>query len=138
MIILDTNVLSEVLKPSPFEAVLNWLAAQEPANMFTTAVTQAEILYGVELLPQGKRRARLSVAIQRIFAEEFESRILPFDEDAAPSFARIVAIRAAAGRPISQFDAMIAAMTHSHRAFLATRNTSDFEQCGIQLINPWM
>ncbi len=137
MIVLDTNVLAEALRPRPSGTVLRWLAAQTPADIFTTAVTVAEILYGIELLDSGKRRTRLATAVEQIFSEQFEGRILPFDEDAARQFADIVASREAAGRPISQFDAMIAAITRSQRALLATRNTPDFEKCGIRLVNPW-
>lgn len=137
MIVLDTNVLSEALKPLPSLIVLHWLAAQEPSAVFTTTITQAEVLYGIETLPPGKRRMRLLAAVEKMFAEEFEGRILPFDEDAARAFARIVAARDAAGRPISQFDAMIAAIASSHRAAVATRNTADFLHCGLDLINPW-
>ena len=136
MILLDTNVLSEALKPLPSPIVLRWLAAQEPSSVFTTSVTQAEILYGLATLPPGKRRTRLLAAVEKMLAEEFEGRILPFDEDAARAFAGIVAARDAAGRPISQFDAMIAAIARSHRAAVATRNTADFQHCGIDLINP--
>lgn len=137
MILLDTNVLSEALKPLPSAVVLGWLAAQEPLSVFTTTITQAEVLYGVEALPPGKRRARLLTAVEKMFAVEFEGRILPFDTDAAPAFAKIVAARDRAGRPISQFDAMIAAIARSHRASVATRNTADFQHCGIDVINPW-
>lgn len=134
---LDTNVLSEVLKPSPSEKVLHWLSVQEPAAVFTTAITQAEILYGIELLPPGRRRVQLSAAIEKMFAEQFEGRMLPFDDHAARAFAKIAAARDAAGLPISQSDAMIAAIARSHRAVVSTRNTADFEQCGIKIINPW-
>lgn len=137
MIVLDTNVLSEALKPLPSLIVLRWLAGQEPSSVFTTTITQAEVLYGIEALPPGKRRLRLLEAVEKMFAEEFEGRILPFDDDAARTFARIVAARDAAGRPISQFDAMIAAIARSHRAAVATRNTADFQHCGIDVINPW-
>lgn len=137
MIVLDTNVISEALRPSPAETVLEWLAAQEPLSVFTTTVTLAEILYGLEALPAGKRRIRLSAAIETVFTEEFRDRILPFDEDAARVFPKIVAGRDALGRPISQFDAMIASVTRSRRAALATRNTGDFEHCGLRVINPW-
>ena len=137
MIVLDTNVLSEAFKPSPSEAVLGWLGAQEPPSVFITTITQAELLYGVEMLPAGKRRMRLSAAIEKVFTEEFRERILPFDQDAARVFAKIVAGRDALGRPISQSDAMIAAVARSRRAALATRNTSDFEHCGVRIINPW-
>jgi toxin FitB len=137
VILIDTNVLSEVFKPAPFPVVLRWLAAQEPSSVFTTTITQAELLYGVESLPPGKRRTRLLVGIEKILNEEFEDRILPFDEEAARRFAKIVAARDAVGRPVSQFDAMIAAIAGSRHAALATRNTSDFEHCGIRIIDPW-
>ena len=137
MIVIDTNVLSEALNPLPSLIVLAWLAAQEPAAAFTTAITQAEIMYGIEILPAGKRRVRLLAAVEKMFAAEFEGRILPFDQDAAGAFAKIVAARDAAGRPISQFDAMIAAIARTHRAAVATRNTADFQHCGIDVINPW-
>jgi predicted nucleic acid-binding protein len=137
VIILDTNVLSEALKPSPNETVLGWLAAQNRDIVFTTAVTQAEILYGVEVLPAGKRRTRLRAAVERLFAGEFQERVLPFDVDSALAYAKIVAGRESAARPISQFDAVIASICRSRHATLATRNTSDFEHCGIRVINPW-
>ncbi len=138
MLVLDTNVLSEALRPLPSDIVLRWLAAQQPSSVFTTSVTEAEVLYGVETLPAGKRRLRLLAAVEKMFAEEFAGRILPFDEDAARAFAKIVATRDTAGRPISQFDAMIAAIARSHRAAVATRNTADFQGCGIDVINPWV
>ncbi len=137
MTVLDTNVLSEALKPAPSEQVLRWLAAQIPSAVFTTTITMAEVLYGVEALPAGRRRTRLLAAVENMFAEQFEGRILPFDEQAARLFASIVAVRNATGRPISQMDAMIAAIARSNRAALSSRNTADFEGCGIQVINPW-
>jgi predicted nucleic acid-binding protein len=137
VIVLDTNVLSEALRPLPSPIVLDWLAAQDPLSVFTTAITQAEVLYGVETLPAGRRRTRLLAAVEKMFAEEFEGRILPFDEDVARAFAGIVAARDRAGRPISQFDAMIAAIARFHRATVATRNTADFQNCGVDVINPW-
>lgn len=138
MIILDTNVLSEALTPLPSPMVMYWLAAQEPSSVFTTAVTQAEVLYGVEALPAGRRRMRLLAAVEKTFAEEFADRILPFNENAARAFAGIVAARERAGRAISQFDAMIAAIARTHRATVATRNTADFQDCGIDVVNPWI
>ena len=137
MIVLDTNVLSEALRPSPSDVVLHWLAAQERMGIFITTITQAEVLYGVEVLPAGKRRTRLSAAIERLLSDEFEGRILPFDEEPARTFARIVSTREAMGRPISQFDAMIAAIARSRRAAVATRNVHDFEHCEVRIINPW-
>jgi toxin FitB len=137
VIVPDTNVLSEVLKPTLAGKVLRWLAAQAPAAVFTTTITLAEILYGIEMLPVGKRRLQLLTAVEKMFIEQFEGRILPVDEEAARPFATIAASRAAVGRPISQSDAMIAAIARSHHAAVATRNTSDFERCGIQVIDPW-
>jgi predicted nucleic acid-binding protein len=137
MMVLDTNALSDGMKPSPSEKVKRWLALEEPSSIFVTTITQAEILAGIEVLPVGKRRQSLSAAARRLFDEYFQGRILAFDPEAARQFATISAIRKAAGRPISQFDAMIAAIVRVHRATLATRNTSDFEHCGIRLINPW-
>ena len=137
MTILDTNAVSETLKPAPSEAVVRWLSAQAPAAIFTTAVTQAEIMCGVEALPAGKRRLALSAVVDDIFAKDFHGRVLPFDAESAREYARILAGRKKAGRPMSQFDAMIAAIVRSHGATLATRNTDDFENCGLRLINPW-
>lgn len=137
MIALDTNVLSEALRTSPSPAVMNWLASLNVETVFATAITQAEMLRGVELMPAGRRKNRLTAAVESIFAEEFADRILPFDDEAAPAYAAITARRARAGRPISQSDAMIAAICRSRRATLATRNSPDFELCGIQLMNPW-
>jgi toxin FitB len=137
VIVLDTNVLSEASKPSPSGAVLRWLDAQEPLSVFTTAVTQAEMLLGIAVLPSGRRRTRFFREAERVFAEDLGGRILPFDESAARLFATIAAARKALGRPISQFDAMIAAITRTHGAALATRNTADFEHCGLRIVNPW-
>jgi len=137
VVILDTNVVSEVLKPVPSTTVVGWLADQIPSEVFTTTITLAESLFGVEALPPGRRRTGLLEGVERIFAQEFRGRILPFDEDAAREFAKIVASRNAMGRPIPQFDAMIAAIARTHHATVATRNTADFEHCGIRLIDPW-
>jgi predicted nucleic acid-binding protein len=137
VILLDTNVISEVLTPAPSPAVLLWLAAQEPSSVFTTTITQAELLYGVESLPPGKRRTRLLVSVGKILDEELAERILPFDEEAARRFAKIVAARDAMGRPISQFDAMIAAIARVRHAAVATRNAADFDHCGVRIIDPW-
>lgn len=138
MIVLDTNVLSELLRPEPDGAVEAWLAAQQSASIFTTTVTEAEIRYGVRLLPNGKRRGDLEAAIAATFVEDFAGRILPFDSAAALAYAEIASARRAAGRPISQFDAQIAAITLSRGASLATRNISDFEGVGLRLVDPWV
>ncbi len=138
MIILDTNAVSETLKPVPEEVVLRWLAWQERSNVFVTVITQAEMLYGIEVLPSGKRKLRLLELTGKLFGDEgFEGRVLPFGHEAAREFAKIAVSRKTSGRPISQFDAMIAAITRANRATLATRDTANFEHCGIRLVNPW-
>jgi predicted nucleic acid-binding protein len=138
MIVLDTNVLSELLRPAPETRVMVWLDAQPRASMFTSAVTQGEILYGIRLIYEGQRRKKLWEAAIAIFAEDFLGRVLSFDGEAANHYADIGASRRAAGRPISQFDAVIAAITRSRGAILATRNAKDFEGCDIVVINPWV
>jgi predicted nucleic acid-binding protein len=137
MIVLDTNVLSETLRPVPEPSVLDWLADQPRASLFTTAVTRGEILYGIRLLSDGKRRQGLWDAANKIFYEDFAGHVLSFDSDAADMYAEIAASRRIAGKPISQFDAMIASMARSRGAFLATRNVKDFDNCGIEVVNPW-
>ena len=137
MLILDTNVISEVLRSEPNETVVAWFESQPRHQLFTTAVTQAEILYGITLMPKGARRQKLLGIAQLIFEEDLENRVLPFAGDAAGHFAEIGASRKSSGKLISQFDAMIAAIARLHGGKLATRNTSDFEHCGIELVNPW-
>jgi toxin FitB len=137
MLILDTNVISEIMQPSPSPRVLDWWSQQQASELFTSTVSVAEILYGVELLSKGKRRDKLLGEAEAMFNQDFSGRILPFDEDAARAFAEIAAARRTQGRPIAEFDAQIAAITRTHRAILATRNTSDFEACGVRLMNPW-
>lgn len=137
MTILDTNVLSEVVKPRPEARVLQWLAAQPNQDVYLTAVTTAEILYGIHLLPAGKRRAALHDAVSLLFRHEFGGRVLPFDEAAGMSYAELVAERERAHHRISAFDAQIAAIARVHDAAVATRNTKDFVGSGVRLINPW-
>ena len=137
MILLDTNILSEVIRPSPEPVVLDWLAAQPTTSVFISAITEAELRTGVAFLPEGKRRAVLAAEIAAMLEVDFFGRILPFDSLAAIAYAEIVAIRRQNGRPISQADAQIAAIAHSRGAVLATRNIADFDRCGIEIINPW-
>jgi predicted nucleic acid-binding protein len=137
MIVLDTNVLSEASRPAPTRRVTDWLAAQQPARLFTTTISEAEFLYGVALLPTGKRRTSLEQAARRMFAEDFANRVLPFDSAAAQAFALIAAARREKGRPIGDFDAQIAAIARSHGATVATRNVADFSDCGIEVVDPW-
>jgi len=137
MIVLDTNVLSETLKPLPNAAVVAWMAVQPRSTLFTTTVVEAEILYGVAVLADGARKTQLQAALKAIFTEDLSGQVIPFDRDCAEAYAGIAANRKNSGQPISQFDAMIAAATASRGATLATRNLRDFADCGIRLINPW-
>lgn len=137
MIVLDTNVLSEILRPVPDVRVLAWLEARPAASIFTTTITQGELLYGVRLLPDGQRKAGLLEAVLAVFASDLGGRVLNFDGDAADAYAEIAVARRIAGKPISQFDAMIAAITRTRGASLATRNVKDFIGCGIDVIDPW-
>ena len=137
MIVLDTNVLSEILRPAPSPRVVEWLNDQPRASVFTTTITRGEILYGIRVLPAGKRREGLWDAATKIFDVDFEGQVLSFDSVAADEFAEISAARRAAGRPITQFDAQIAGITRSRGAQLATRNVGDFEACGFEVVNPW-
>ena len=137
MIILDTNVISELMRASPEPAVVTWAAAHPVTGLWTTALTQAEVLHGVLLLPRGKRRDALAEAADAMFREDFAGRVLAFGGDAARSYADIVVKRKKAGTPISQFDAQIAGIARSVGATVATRNTRDFVGCGIDLVDPW-
>jgi toxin FitB len=137
MIILDTNVISELLRPAPEPAVEAWLGAQDGLGIFLTSVSEAELRYGVAVMAAGKRRDLLEQAIDRILRDDMAGRILPFDSAAAHAYAIIAATRRSAGKPISQADCQIAAIARVHNAPVATRNTPDFEGCGIDLINPW-
>lgn len=138
MILLDTNVLSEFMRPRPAATVVSWLDEQPAGEVYTSAISRAEIELGLLLMPPGKRQEALSQAAWAMFAEEFAGRCLPFDEDAARHYARIVSARTQVGRPISVEDAQIAAIALAHRMSLATRNTTDFELIdGLAVVNPW-
>lgn len=135
LIVLDTNVLSELLRVRPDPAVVQWVATQPPERLRVTTVTQAEMLYGAHLL-HNHRRQLLLATVGDLFVG-FSSRSLAFDAAAAEVYARIAARRRSRGRPISQFDGQIAAIALVADAQLATRNTADFEDCGLTIINPW-
>jgi predicted nucleic acid-binding protein len=137
MIVVDTNVLSEVMRPIPSDQVVRWMAARPASSLFTTTITLGEVLYGLELVPSGKRRVALQQAIEKMFEEEFTGRILTFDRDAARAFADISARCRRLGRPIGEMDAQIAGIARSRGAAIATRNVLDFQDCGVQLIDPW-
>lgn len=135
--LLDTNILSELLRAAPHAAVEAWAAGQPAESLFVSSVTQAEMQLGARLLPSGKRRQSLERALTAMFEEDFAQRILPFDSAAVPAYVDVVSRRRMAGRPISQFDAQIAAIALTHRQQLATLNTGDFEGCGLSLVNPF-
>jgi toxin FitB len=137
MIILDTNVLSELMRPKPSARVLAWIAKQPDAEFFTTSITEAEIFYGIEVLPKGKRRRDLTAAAEVVFAEDFSGRVYGFDSAAARAFSRIASSRRTSGRPISHPDAQIAAIAKARRAKVATRDVKGFEQCGVDVVDPW-
>ena len=138
MIILDTNVISELMRPVPDETALQWMNAQRRLDIGTTAITVAEILYGIEAVAEGRRKAQLMEASALLFDTEFRGRILAFDQMAAVEYAAIVIQCRRSGTPISMADAQIAAVCRRAGYPLATRNTRDFEQTGIILINPWL
>lgn len=137
MYILDTNVLSELLNPSGSIAVVAWADSISKFELFTTAINQAEILYGLAIMPKGRKRNGLLQRADTMFAEEFRGRILPFDERAAGHYADIAATRKQAGRRIEPVDAQIAAITRAHAMAVVTRDVGDFRDCGIDVINPW-
>ncbi len=138
-ILLDTNVLSELMRPQPAVVVLNWFAQQRDAKFYTSAITQAELLLGVALLPSGKRRNALADAVERMFDQDFAGCCLPFDELAAHEYAALVAVRSKAGLPISTEEAQIAAIALQKGMALATRNTKDFLGIGkLVLLDPWL
>ena len=137
MIVLDTNVISELMRDRPAQAVLTWLDDQFASTLFVTAVTESEIWTGIAFLPSGRRRRGIEAAAERAF-KIFAGRILPFDSEAARTYAMIAVERRASGRPTTQADCQIAAIARCRGAQLATRNVRDFEGTGVSLINPWV
>ena len=135
---LDTNVVSELMRPQPDPSVLRWVDEQRSAELHLTAVTLAELLYGVGRLADGQRKSSLAEMVARLVAEDFDHRVLSFDAEAAAHYADIVVRRQRSGRPIGVADAQIAATCRSHGALLATRNGGDFEDTGVTLSNPWL
>ena len=137
MIVLDTNVISELMRPRPDSAVSKWLALYPREELWTTSAVIAELFSGIEMVAPGQKQDALRKAVEDMVADDFRGQVLKFDVAAARCYGRIVASRKRTGRPISEMDAMIAAVTLHHRATLATRNSSDFENCGIGILNPW-
>ena len=137
MIILDTNIVSELMRPKPSSHVVDWVAGQAAATLYLSTVNEAELLYGVEILPPGGRRNRLLQEVEGMLREDFDGRILPFDSAAAQTYAVIAAARRAAGRPINHADCQISAIARSQGASVATSDMDDFEGVGVEVINPW-
>ncbi|PPK63969.1 type II toxin-antitoxin system VapC family toxin [Actinokineospora auranticolor] len=138
MIVLDTNVVSELMRHSPDDAVVRWVDHYSADEVFITAVSAAELAYGAARLPAGQRREVLLRKVSELLAEDFRDRVLPFDEVAAQRYGVIAAAREHAGRPVSMADAQIAAICLRYGARLATRNTKDFVGTGVTLANPWL
>lgn len=137
MIVLDTNVVSELMRTEAASTVVDWVDRQVPSDLWLTSVTLAELLYGIGRLPDGRRKTLLAEGLEAMVALDLRHRIAPFDETAAAHYADIVVHRERSGRPISAADAQIAAICRSHGAMLATRNSADFVATGIELSNPW-
>jgi hypothetical protein len=137
VIVLDTNVISELARQAPDPGVLAWLDSLEASEVATTAITAAELRYGTARLPDGHRKRELTVVVRGVLVEDFHGRVLPFDERASVRYAEIVTGRERIGRPIGVADAQIAAICRDSGAILATRNIADFEETGIELIDPW-
>jgi predicted nucleic acid-binding protein len=137
VILVDTNVISELMRPRPVRAVLDWFAAHDSTALFFSAIGEAELRTGAAILPAGKRRDSLTAVIDTMIAEDFAGRVLSFDSAAAKAYAAIAATRRSAGRPIMEADCQIAAIARAQGAIVATRNVGDFEGCGIDVIDPW-
>lgn len=139
MILIDTNVISELVKAAPHPEVTAYLARQPVDEVFTAAMCEAEIHYGLKKMPAGRRRDDLTSRMSRLFELGFGDRILRFDRGCAALYGEIRAGREAAGRPIETGDAMIAATARAYgMQAVVTRNTKDFDVCGIVVINPWL
>ena len=137
MFILDTNVVSELMRPAPDPAMASWIAERATSNLFLTAVTEAELRFGLAVLPPGRRRDGLATGLERMLRTGFANRILPFDSGAARAYAGIAAARRRGGRPIAQADCQIAAIASACGMAVATRNVRHFENMGIEILNPW-
>lgn len=137
MIVLDTNVVSELMRKAAEPRVVSWVDGFSAADVLVTAVTAAELMYGVARLPHGRRKRELRIKVEGLLTEDFEDHILPFDAPAASHYADIVSSRERGGRPISMADAQIAAICRHWSAGLATRNVDDFVDTGVDAVNPW-
>ena len=137
-LLLDTNVVSELLRPSPDRAVEMWVGKRPATDLYFSAVGEAELRYGIAILPPGRRRDALALAIEAILREDLDGRILPFDRAAAREYADIAAARRSAGRPIAPTDCQIAAIARSRAMAVVTRNVRDFDDTGSEVVDPWV
>ncbi len=135
--LLDTNVVSELLRPSPDPVVGAWAAAYPLEELFFSAVGEAELRYGAAILPAGRRRETLVLDIERMLRHAFDDRVLPFEREAARVYAELAAMRRAMGRPFAPADCQIAAIAYARDMGVATRNVRDFEGMGIEVVDPW-
>ncbi len=138
MILVDTNVISETLRQQPDPAVVRWMDAQSVETLYLSAVTVAELRYGIAVLPEGRRRQVLHSGLEQSVLPLFEGRILPFDGVAAESYAELMAAARRRGRGVSAADGYIAATAHAAGLMVATRDTSPFEAVGLAVVNPWL
>lgn len=138
MIVLDTNVISEMMKALPSLKVMAWIDQQNTSDLFVTTITIAEIVYGLRVLSIGNRRKMLENAFHKTINQAFDGRILGFDELAANRYGQLMADRKKMGRPFSVLDGQIAAIAHIKRFKIATRNIPDFSDCSIDLLNPFL
>ena len=137
MLVLDTNMLSEIMRPEPERKIVDWIVRQPSDELFTAVVCQAEILSGLAIMPSGRRRVELEEAARAMFADDFDGRILPFDTEAASAYAEMLAARRKAGRPGGTIDLRLATIARVRGASVVTRNVADFEGVGVAIVNPW-
>jgi predicted nucleic acid-binding protein len=137
MILLDTNIVSAIMAPAPPRAVIDWLNRQETVTLYLSTITIAEVGYGLWVMPDGKRRRSLEDRFEKFVAEGFEQRILDFDKLAARLYAEVMGRHKAMGRPLGVPDGQIASIARANDLAIATRNVRDFEECGLELINPF-
>ena len=138
MIIIDTNVLSELMRPTPTQSVINWFDQTNASELYTTAITYAEINFGLAILPAGKRRNTLQKIFESIFLDYFNNKVLAFDYKASKLYGPMAALYQQAGKAVGQADIQIACIAKQHNSSLSTRNSSDFELSNIKLINPFL
>ncbi len=137
MMVLDTNVVSELMRQVPAPKVLAWMDRQNVTELFLTSVIVAELLHGVARLPNGIRKRNMAQELALLLEQDFENRVLPFDSSSAQNYAELLSEREAAGKPMAALDAQIAAVCIQHGAALVTRNSKHFQDIGLELINPW-